>query len=172
MAKYTIKVDANDTIPKAISQRARFSRRLQHKCYIRTLSCCICTTYPALSSLPISLYDVCLSTDIRHVLLHEFESGHSAAEAYRSLCRVFGSEAPSVRSVHSWFERFRNGNRRLEDEPRSRRPTTISLDELRKLAEQHPYEGVRYFAAALGCSRATVDNGVRSGLGMVKKLGQ
>ncbi|VDP39747.1 unnamed protein product [Heligmosomoides polygyrus] len=72
-----------------------------------------------------------LSTHIRHVLLYEFESGHSAAEAYRNLCRVFGSESPSVRSVYSWFERFRSGNRSPEDEPRSGRPTTISLDELR-----------------------------------------
>ncbi|VDP00105.1 unnamed protein product [Heligmosomoides polygyrus] len=73
--------------------------------------------------------------------------------------------------VYSWFERLRRGNGSLEDVPRSGRPTTMSLDELRKLAEQHPYEGVRYFAAALGCSRSTVDNGLRS-LGMVKKLGQ
>ncbi|VDP00773.1 unnamed protein product [Heligmosomoides polygyrus] len=41
----------------------------------------------------------------------------------------------------------------------------------RKGHKDHPYEGVRYFAAALGCSRSTVDNGLRS-LGMVKKLGQ
>ncbi|VDO61681.1 unnamed protein product [Heligmosomoides polygyrus] len=86
-----------------------------------------------------------LSTHIRHVLLYKYESGHSTAEAHRKLCRVFGSEAPSVRFVYSWFERFRRGNRSLEDEPRSSRPKTISLDELRKLAE-HPYEGVRCFA--------------------------
>ncbi|VDP07267.1 unnamed protein product [Heligmosomoides polygyrus] len=112
-----------------------------------------------------------LSAHIRHALLYEYESGHSAAEAYRNFCRVFGSKAPSVRSVYSWFERFRGGNRSLEDEPRSGRPTTISLGELRKLAEKHTYEGVRYFAAALGCSGSTVDNGLRSP-GMVKKLGQ
>uniref|UniRef100_A0A183GJ33 Mariner Mos1 transposase n=1 Tax=Heligmosomoides polygyrus TaxID=6339 RepID=A0A183GJ33_HELPZ len=70
-----------------------------------------------------------------------------------------------------WFERFRSGNGSLEDQLRSSRPTTISLDELRKMAEQHPCEGVRYFAAALDCCRSTVDNGLRS-LEMDKKLGQ
>ncbi|KAK6735552.1 hypothetical protein RB195_018642 [Necator americanus] len=35
------------------------------------------------------------------------------------------------------------------------------------LTEQHPHEGVRYFAASLGCSLTTVSNGLRS-LGMVK----
>ncbi|VDO66850.1 unnamed protein product [Heligmosomoides polygyrus] len=106
-----------------------------------------------------------------HVLLYEFESGHSATEAYRNLCRVFGSEAASARSVYCWFERFRSGNRSLEDEPRSGRLITISLDELRKLAGQHPCESVCYFVAALDCSRSIVDNGLQS-LGMDKKLGQ
>ncbi|KAK6765204.1 hypothetical protein RB195_025230 [Necator americanus] len=62
-------------------------------------------------------------------------------------------------------------NKKLEDEPRSGRPTAISVDELKNLAEQHPYEGVRYFAASLGCSLSTVSNGLRF-LRMVKKLGQ
>ncbi|KAK6764491.1 hypothetical protein RB195_024714 [Necator americanus] len=67
--------------------------------------------------------------------------------------------------------RFKAGNKKLEDEPRSGRPTAISFDELKNLAEQHPYEGVRYFAASLGCSLSTVSNGLRS-LGMAKKPGQ
>ncbi|ETN75321.1 hypothetical protein NECAME_12474 [Necator americanus] len=52
-------------------------------------------------------------------------------------------------------DRFKAGNEKLEGEPRSGRPTAISLDELKNLAEQHPYEGVRYFAASLGCSLPT-----------------
>ncbi|KAK6757894.1 hypothetical protein RB195_015613 [Necator americanus] len=68
-------------------------------------------------------------------------------------------------------KRFKAGNKKLEDEPRSGRPTAISFDELKNLAEQHPYEGVRYFAARLGCSLSTVSNGLRS-VGMVKKLVQ
>ncbi|KAK6735685.1 hypothetical protein RB195_018737 [Necator americanus] len=111
------------------------------------------------------------STHIRDVLLYEFESGHPVTEAHRNLSQVFGTEAHSERSVRAWFQRFKAGNKRLEDDPRSGRPTAKSFDELKNLVEQHPYEGVRYFAASLGCSVSTVSNGLRS-LGMVKKLGQ
>ncbi|KAK6750417.1 hypothetical protein RB195_002412 [Necator americanus] len=41
------------------------------------------------------------STHIRHVFLYEFESGHPAAEGHRNLSQVFGTEAPSERSVRS-----------------------------------------------------------------------
>ncbi|KAK6764655.1 hypothetical protein RB195_024832 [Necator americanus] len=72
------------------------------------------------------------STHIRHVLLHEFESGHPAAEAHRNLSQVIGTEAPSERSVCAWFQRFKAGNKKLEDVTRSGRPTAISFDELKK----------------------------------------
>ncbi|ETN82555.1 hypothetical protein NECAME_07890 [Necator americanus] len=75
------------------------------------------------------------STHIRHILLHEFEFGHPAAEAHRNLSQVFGPEASSERSVRACFQRFKTGNKKFEDEPRSGRPTAISFDEL-----QHPYE--------------------------------
>ncbi|KAK6729997.1 hypothetical protein RB195_006822 [Necator americanus] len=59
------------------------------------------------------------STHIRHVLLYELESGHSAAEAHRNLSQVFGTEATSERSVRARFQRFKAGNKKLEDEPHS-----------------------------------------------------
>ncbi|ETN75427.1 hypothetical protein NECAME_12413 [Necator americanus] len=80
------------------------------------------------------------STHIRHVLLYEFESGHPVAEAHRNLSQVFGTEAPSERSLCACFQHFKAGNKKLEDEPRYGRPTAISFDELKNLGEQHPYE--------------------------------
>ncbi|KAK6758312.1 hypothetical protein RB195_015868 [Necator americanus] len=82
---------------------------------------------------------------------------------------LLASARPVLRSTG--VKPFKCGNKRLEDEPRPGRPTAISFDELKNLAEQHLYEGVRYFAASRGCSLSTVSNGPRS-LGMVKKLGQ
>ncbi|ETN85330.1 hypothetical protein NECAME_16803 [Necator americanus] len=66
------------------------------------------------------------STRIRHVLLYEFESGRPAAEAHRNLSQVFSTEALSERSVRARFHRFKAGNKKLEDEDRSSRPTAIS----------------------------------------------
>ncbi|KAK6737045.1 hypothetical protein RB195_019627 [Necator americanus] len=60
--------------------------------------------------------------------------------------------ALSERSVRAWFQRFKAGNKKLEDEPRSGRPTAMSFDELKNLAEQHPNEGMRYPAASIRCS--------------------
>ncbi|ETN69216.1 hypothetical protein NECAME_05321 [Necator americanus] len=92
------------------------------------------------------------STYIRRVLLYGFESGHPAAETHRNLSQVFSTETPSVRA---WFQRFKAGSKKLEDEPCFGRTTAISSDELKNLAEQLPYEGVRYFAASFSCSLST-----------------
>ncbi|KAK6762698.1 hypothetical protein RB195_023420 [Necator americanus] len=67
------------------------------------------------------------STHIRHILLYEFEFGHPAAEAHRNLSQVFGPEASSERSVRACFQSFKTGDKKFEDEPRSGRPTAISL---------------------------------------------
>ncbi|ETN70944.1 hypothetical protein NECAME_14448 [Necator americanus] len=75
------------------------------------------------------------STHTRHVLIYEFESGHRAAETHRNLSQVFGTEAPSERTARVWFQRLKAGNKKLEDEPRSSRPTAVSFDELKNLAE-------------------------------------
>ncbi|ETN75494.1 hypothetical protein NECAME_12342 [Necator americanus] len=85
------------------------------------------------------------SIHFRHVLFYEFESGHPAAETHRNLSQVFGTEAPSEQPVRAWFQRFKTGNKKLEDESRSGRPTATSLDELKNIAEQHPHKGSKFW---------------------------
>jgi len=46
----------------------------------------------------------------RHVLLHYFDLKKTAAEAHRSLSKIYGDETPSERTCRVWFERFRKGD--------------------------------------------------------------
>ncbi|EZA52455.1 Histone-lysine N-methyltransferase SETMAR [Ooceraea biroi] len=56
---------------------------------------------------------------IRPILLYEFKRGTNASQTHRNLCEVFGQDVITVRSCQFWFEKFRNGDFNLEDEPRS-----------------------------------------------------
>ncbi|KAK6760669.1 hypothetical protein RB195_021940 [Necator americanus] len=87
------------------------------------------------------------------------------------LCKLPRNDRKAINAKYwsNMLQRFKAGNKKPEDEPRSGRPTAISFD-VRKNLPEHLYEGVRYFAANLGCSLSTVSNGLRS-LGTVRKLG-
>jgi [histone H3]-lysine36 N-dimethyltransferase SETMAR len=107
---------------------------------------------------------------IRHCLLFEFDLGHSAAEAHRHLCQTEGHDAPSLRTCQYWYQRFRSGDKSLQDQPRSGRPSEVDLEMLRQLVEADPRETTRSLAAALHCSHTTVANSLHS-IGKVLKLG-
>ena len=47
---------------------------------------------------------------IRHCLLYEFPSGHSATEAIRNKFTAIGPDAISPMTATRWFQRFRNNN--------------------------------------------------------------
>ena len=94
---------------------------------------------------------------IRHVLLHEFRLGHSAAEAHRNLCQAEGEEVMSVQTCLNWYKRFQSGDFSLEDKEKSGRPVEIDLDKLCNLVEDDPRLSTRYLARVLGCSHSTID---------------
>lgn len=62
---------------------------------------------------------------------------------------------PLLNGLRAWFERIKTDNEQLEDEARSRRHTAISLDELKKVAYQHPNEGMRNFVLIPSCPQWT-----------------
>jgi transposase len=71
-------------------------------------------------------------------LIHEFTLGRTGAQARRNICEAYGTNAITKTTVLFWFNRFRNNDYSLEDKPRSGRPTTINLDELKQLFETDP----------------------------------
>lgn len=64
--------------------------------------------------------------EIRIILLHEFRLGHKATEAANNICSTMGPGVLSIRTAQHWFDRFRNGNYELDDQPRSGRPIGVA----------------------------------------------
>ena len=108
---------------------------------------------------------------IRHCLLYEYQLGHSASEAARNICLAIGSGAMSTTTACRWFERFRNKDYSLQDEPKSGRPSGINFDELKELIESDPTLNTRNVAHTLGCSHTTVQYHFKE-LHLVSKLGE
>ena len=79
------------------------------------------------------------------ICLLEYQFGHSATEAARNICIAIGSGAMSTGTVCRWFERFRNYDYSLQDEPKSGRPSDIHFDELKELIESDPTLTTRNF---------------------------
>jgi hypothetical protein len=71
------------------------------------------------------------------LLLHEFRLGHKATEAISNMCSTMDKDVLSIRTEH-WFNRFGNGNLKIDDLPRSGRPLEVNLDILKELIEEDP----------------------------------
>ena len=73
--------------------------------------------------------------DFRSIFLYEFKVNQSAAETVRKINQAFGNYSVNVRTIRSWFAKFRSKDFGLEDEPRSGRFTAIQGEDLRTLVE-------------------------------------
>ena len=74
---------------------------------------------------------------VRHCLLYEFQSGHSAAEAIWNICDRIGQGSMSEATAKRWFQRFHNGDLTLQDRPRSGRPMKFYIERLKQLIESN-----------------------------------
>lgn len=92
-------------------------------------------------------------------------------ETERQMNIVYTSNAPSYRTINTWFSRFRTGEFSVEDRERSGRPSELDLDKLRDCVEADPFQSTRDMATALGVSQRTIVNGLTS-IGKTKKFGR
>lgn len=93
---------------------------------------------------------------IRERLLHEFQLGHSAAEAKRNICKAVGYKALKQTCAKKWFQRFRNGDSSIEDKSRTGRPIEVSRGAVLEAINNDPTLTTRILSADFGCSHMAI----------------
>jgi len=102
---------------------------------------------------------------IRHSMLYEFHSGSRPSTATKNIQYTYGTEAVCERTCRRWFTRFKNGDFRLNDEPRVGRPSTLDTEALGAAVAVNPNITIRELSADLKINHSTIHRGL-------KKLGK
>ena len=108
-------------------------------------------------------------TEIRINFLYEFDLGHSAAEAFRNIISAKGQGVTCERTVQRWFEKFRSGDRSLQEEDGRGRPSDVGDEQLKALVEANPRTTIRELSIELDVSAMTISTHLQA-IGKVKKL--
>ncbi|EFN82336.1 Histone-lysine N-methyltransferase SETMAR, partial [Harpegnathos saltator] len=72
---------------------------------------------------------------IRFSIHFAFHLKKNAAEATEMICVAYGENAVSYATCKRWYQKFRQGDFSLENEPRAGRPQKIETDELQALLD-------------------------------------
>ena len=93
---------------------------------------------------------------IRHIMLYRYEKGYKAAEAFRDLNELFGEGTIGERQVRRWFERFKSGNKSLEDEGGRGRPSDFDDQALLDAVEEDESLTTRLLAEMFNVGQSTI----------------
>lgn len=99
---------------------------------------------------------------IRQLLQYEYQLGHNAAEATKNICNAEGADSLNDSTARRWFQKFREGDFSLKDQPRTGRPVCIDSNELLTNIEENPTKSSRTLAEEFSCSQKSVINHLHS----------
>ena len=101
-------------------------------------------------------------SQLRAVLLFEFQKGSTAKEAWETLQEALGTDVVSRATCYRWFKRFREEDINLSDRARSGRPSKIDRDQLHDLVAEKSTKTCRELAEELQVSPGTVHTALKS----------
>jgi len=94
--------------------------------------------------------------NIRFSIHFAFHLKKNAAEAIAMICAAYGENAVSHTTCRRWYQKFRQGDFSLEDEPRAGRPQKIETDELQVLLETNSAQTEKELAEQLGVTQQAI----------------
>lgn len=94
--------------------------------------------------------------EIRTLLRHYWKQAFRASAAAKKICQVEGEDVVSTRVAQMWFKKFNDGERDLQDRPRSGRPIKMNCERLRQSVEDKPSTSTRRLSDELDVSQRTV----------------
>ena len=68
-------------------------------------------------------------------MFYEFQLKNNASAAACQICAALDKGAVADRTCRDWFKRFREGDRSLEDRPRSGCPLQSGIEQIKDLLE-------------------------------------
>lgn len=103
-------------------------------------------------------------THLRHVILFKFIEGINVSVTTESICKVYGKNAVTAKTVRKWFAKFKRGDFNLEDKPRSGRPIKVDDDLITNIIASNSRISTDEIAHKLNIAYGSV-------FGHLKKLG-
>lgn len=93
---------------------------------------------------------------IRHIMLYQFERGHTVTETFRDQNEFYGEGTTGERQVRRWFERFESGNTSLEDVGGRGRPSNFDDHALLQAMEEDKSLTTRMLPEQFDVSQSTI----------------
>jgi transposase len=103
-------------------------------------------------------------THLRYMMLTFYDIGHNVSSALCQINNTYGEKTVSDNTIRLWYKRFENGERSVEDLPRSGRKKKMSDKQLEEYLSKHEDIKLRQLGRKLNYSISTLS--VR-----LKKLG-
>ena len=98
-------------------------------------------------------------TYIRACALFMFDQGPESQQGYK---RIIFKDAMTERTFERWFAKFREGDRSLQDLPRSGRPQILDRQSLKAAIDAHSGVTSRESAIKFGCCQRTIINALHA----------
>ena len=107
-------------------------------------------------------------TYIRACALFMFDQGKNSKEATRVISELYPEDAMTERTCERWFAKFREGDRSIQDLPRTGHPQILDRQSLKTAIDADSGVTSRELAIEFGCCQRTIINALYD-IGKVSK---